>query len=161
MSSRMRNLDEIGIRQRPSAKFRHAPTAREVAEFERAFSVKLPSDYLSFLRYCNGGHPRLEFCPLDTNEFDRGVSANIFFFLNSSEKDQTENLWYEMKLHAASLCKELVPIADDGCGNLILLDCRTNPPSVNAEIHDSAKSGIVQVAPTFADFVDRLVEPRS
>ncbi len=159
MSSLMRNLDEIGIRQRPSVASRAAPTDLEIAEFERAFSLQLPAGYVSFLRYCNGAHPRLEFCPLGASDSNWGVCAGIFYFLNSSEKDQTENLWYESELHKALLGDGLVPIADDGCGNLIVLDCGESPPSVKTLIDDAASNGLTQVAPTFADFVDMLIEP--
>lgn len=155
----MRNLDEIGIRQRPSVGSRGAPTDLEIAEFERALSVQLPADYVNFLRFCNGGHPRLEFCPLGASDSNWGVCASIFYFLNSSEKDQTENLWYESELHKALLGDGLVPIADDGCGNLIVLDCGESPPSVKTLIDDTASNGLTQVAPTSADLVDMLTEP--
>lgn len=155
----MRNLDEIGIRQRPSVGSRAAPTDLEIADFERAFSLLLPADYVSFLLYCNGGHPRLEFCPSGASDSNWGVCAGTLYFLNSSEKDQTENLRYESELHKALLGDGLVPIPDDGCGNLIVLDCGESPPSVKTLIDDTASNGLTQVAPTSADLVDMLTEP--
>lgn len=153
----MRDLSEIGMRQRPSSGHRAAPTDAEIGAFESAFSVRLPRDYVAFLRYCNGGHPQLEFCPIPGQSDNFGVSASIFYFLNSSEKNSSENLWYETLLHQNELGAKQIPIADDGLGNQIVLDCSTAIPCVLALLHDSEVEKVV-VAPTFGEFVDRLSE---
>ena len=53
----------------------------------------------------------------------------------------------------------IVPIANDGCGNQIMLSFHQNPPTVELCIHDDGMR-IIHVADSFSQFIDSLcVDP--
>jgi len=79
----MRDLAELNINEGGEAVDRPVPTSDQITSVERIIGAKLPSSYLEFLKFANGGHPEL-----DSFEFnDEGVlqewSVDRFFHISS------------------------------------------------------------------------------
>jgi hypothetical protein len=155
----MRNLVELGMNEgpRPVAAgkliVRHPPTTQQISEFETAFHLRLPPDYIELLRFANGGHPRC--CSFTTHGIRDKVcwDVNLFFFLNDDTSALT-SLWRQTSEWHAHFATTEVPIADDPCSNVILLSYDTPVPNVKVYVLDGNR--YLDVARTFGEFVDSL-----
>src|SRR5262245_52633494 len=131
----MRDLRELNMNDGGLPVDRKPPSDNEIREFEMYFGVELPGDYVKFLRHSNGGHPELDaYVPLESTDSElEGVSH--FYYLDDDQQG-LEGLWGETKVWRDVLSPDIVPIADDGLGNQILLSFDQDPPSVKLCIHD-------------------------
>ena len=84
------------------------------------------------------------------------AAVSRFYSLNGDKKN-VEGLWKAAKVWQATLSKKVVPIADDGGGNQILLYYSGKSPSVKLCLHDSDFK-IIHVADSFSEFLDMLHE---
>ena len=87
----MRDLHELKMNEgkRPIAAgklvIRPAPTEEQIMRLESRYGVKLPIDYVSFLRFSNGGHPQLcAFLPKEASWPDICL-VNVFYHLDDDE----------------------------------------------------------------------------
>ncbi len=157
----MRNLSELKIDEgkRPVTAGRlvrrRPPTEKQIQAFQSRFCVELPDEYLMFLRFSNGGHPQVgTFAPREMG--DRGPwEVNIFYHLEDDETNLL-GLWTNTSALQKVLSLKVVPIADDPCGDQIVLSFDTNPPNVKLYIHDEMR--LIDVADSFSDFIDMLSE---
>lgn len=182
----MRDLTELGLEpyDRRAPAFR-PPTDAEVAAFESAFDVRLPDEYVRFLRSFNGGRrPRVSaFTTANgyTTEIDR------FCYLLPEDPKRLDrkhhpkgwefgNLWAETReLRAAvrrnlkldglddvrgQLTERVVPFAvDTGGASMFVFDLRTSAPGVCLAVA-SRGFALVPLADSFEAFIDSLQEFR-
>lgn len=159
----MRDVGELGIRwfdDPPPG----PPTGSELAAFEKKFGVKLPEDYLAFLRRANGGSPTLRRFNADGEEWsieefyrlapprlptreDVGLAADDEFDFG--------NLWHETEDLRERVGGRLVPIASDAFGNIFALDCRaSSAPVVVVDFGDNRRQR--HIADAFSEFLSLL-----
>jgi len=146
----MRRLNELNI---DSSKL-DGPNAHEIDDFENWFGVKLPLDYIGFLRFSNGGSPEVDTFVYRVGE-DEGEGAVSTFFSLTSDKDDTYGIWYCTGLIESVLGFKCVAIAENGGGDMIFLDMRDKPPSVKI-LYRSSGNSTPEIADTFEDFIDSL-----
>lgn len=152
--NRMRNLDELKLRQIADGGDHKPPSSELVTEFESAFDIVLPTDYIALLMYSNGGYPELDsVIPIGMNESGR-LSINRFYRLDENRCD-TEGLWRVMKVWKPILGHGLLPVASDGGGNQFVLDLRANACGVYFCIHDE-KFLLQHVSDSFGKLIDSL-----
>lgn len=150
----MRNLVELNINEGGKIVSRPYPSAAVIDEFQRHFGVVLPTDYLAFLHYSNGGHPELDsFVPIGEPE-GAFWSINRFYYLDDRIREQG-NLWRAAEEWQPVLGKQVVPIAHDGGGNQIFLDLKTDPPPVMVCTHNGGFR-LTAVATSFVNFLELL-----
>jgi hypothetical protein len=154
----MRNLSELNLNEGGVPVSRLAPSARVVAEFESQFGITLPTAYLEFLQYANGGHPELDSFEAADPPHSSRWSINRFYHLDD-DSNSPASLWMAMRRWRSILGKDALPFAADSGGNQYFLDLTREPPPVKICLHDE-EFAIVQLAPTFEAFIDRLsVDP--
>ena len=96
-------------------------TERIVAEFEREIGSALPPDYREFLLTVNGGHPS-RFC-FDCGEYAlESVDTLYGLPVKTGDVNQYSDLRQCRAATASFFPPSLLPIAEDGCGNCLLLD---------------------------------------
>lgn len=151
----MRDLKELNLNEGGKPVPWPRPTAEQVREFEERFGVRLPDEYLSLLRYSNGGHPEKDsFRPAGATE-DVLWGVNRFYHLTDDHTD-LEGLWRATEEWQSVIGKKLVPVANDAGGNQLVLAFDRHPPSVKICIHDE-NFRLLHVADTFGEFIDLLV----
>jgi hypothetical protein len=152
----MRDLRELNINDGGEPVTREQPRESQIQAFESRFHVKLPRDYLTLLRFSNGGHPEKNVFIPKGSANDAFWDVSRFYFLNDDKKS-FEGLWRATIEWQKAISESIVPIAQDGGGNQILLSFDSDPPNVKLCIHDE-ELRIVDVANTFGDFIDMLTE---
>jgi hypothetical protein len=134
-----------------------SPDQMLISEFEHHFHVTLPADYVKLLRYFNGGEQELSAVYRPDADVDPAWWINRFYYL-VREKAGLENLW-EASAHWRSILGPMaVPFAENGLGDQFFLDISTTPASVKIYYHEV--NAIVEIAPSFEQFIDRLERHR-
>jgi hypothetical protein len=153
----MRDLSQLNINERGKRVQRLPPSDEIINSFQSRLSAKLPENYVKLLRHSNGGHPELDSIePVDRPGTRWAV--NRFYFLDE-DKTSVGSLWSAVEKWRKILGEHALPFAADGGGNQFFLDLNMTPPSVKICIHDQ-NFAIVDLAPSFDEFVDRLsVDP--
>ena len=160
----MRSPSELGIRSYGKRRPYAAPSPENLHAFEERYSLRLPSDYVQFLRTVNGGAPTLD------RAGDLGV--NDFFGLGPAEPMTVSppeggwdhgNLWAETRVFRHFFAElgiptdSRVPIARDGGGGLWLIDCKTPAGAVDFVTMESRR--LRRCSESFAEFLDGF-QPR-
>lgn len=154
----MRDLDELNIRHF-GGPARPSPTLDQIAFVEDLVGVKLPSSYIELLRFSNGGWPEVQIFYDKTKGSCEEWSINHFFHI-SSNLDSSGNVVLEYRHRWSSAAREILPIANDGLGNLICLDLtESGKGQVIVWDHESPHFPIVEVADSFEEFIDSLMLP--
>lgn len=159
----MRDLMELGLKKygnRPFPPFSDA----QLREFEASFGVKLPADYISFLRFANGGTSRLSVYDDPAMEWGE---INDFYGLGRREGDEaaakegkweTGNLWGETRAFKIHLQQDrAVPFGRDGGGNRLFINFRQADCGVSRLIVATRKD--YRIAASFEEFIDMLRAP--
>ena len=76
----MRELTELSIKPIGNHRPFRFPTDDNIREFEKVFGVKLPDDYIQFLRFKNDGTPKMNFL-----NAGKGYTLNDFFGLGDPQ----------------------------------------------------------------------------
>jgi hypothetical protein len=148
----MRDLRELDIKDSEPLP---APSDPLVEAFESHFGYKLPVDYLTLLRFSNGGHPRLETCSVHVDGgADYVVGISHFFHLTEDRADR-EGLWWSLQEVRGILGPGQLPFADDGLGDLFVVDCAASPQRIGIAWHDE-RLRITWLAESFSAFIDSL-----
>jgi len=115
----MRDLGELNMNEGGRPVRRSPPTDFQISEFEVHFAVKLPGDYLTFLRQSNGGNPELG--AYQPKGLVQPVLCGVdrFYFLSDDHQD-LEGVWQATREWRTALGKNIVAIGSDGGGNQIL-----------------------------------------
>lgn len=146
----MRDLRELNINEGGRQVRRPVPTDALFARFESQTGCVMPVGLRQLLEHSNGGHPELDSPEGALGQF----SINRFFHLTTDDYG-SESLWYAVKHWQPILGRESLPFANDGGGNQFFLDLASKPPSVKLCLHDELMK-IVEIAPTFEDFINSL-----
>ena len=160
----MRDLTQLGFRRYGGRPF--PPFSDEMLHtFEAAFGVKLPDEYVQFLRFYNGG--TLAMSAYDDPAMGEG-EFNDFYGLGNRESDDKAaaagkweygNLWEETRIFRTYLLSGRgVPFAQDGGSNQLYLDFSDVGAPINRLIVATKKS--YPIATDFGTFVDMLHEYR-
>ncbi len=154
----MRDLNELNITH-PGRPIMPPPTPEQIAFVENLVGAKLPSSYVALLMFSNGGCPEVCIFYDRTEGSHKEWSIDHFFHI-TSDLDSTGNvvLYYRHRWPGAP--REILPIADNGFGDLICLDL-TEPgrDRVIVWVHDDPDLPIVEVADSFEEFIDSLTLP--
>jgi hypothetical protein len=92
----------------------------QIGSFEAAIGYRLPNDYRDFLLEFNGGEP---FAPVIRWGRDEPYSDSTIRYFFSITDNSTFSLAYKYAIYAGAnrVSKEMLPIAGDFGGNLVLL----------------------------------------
>jgi hypothetical protein len=151
----MRNLAELGMTLYGEPQRRRPPTDEEIRKLESALGARLPPAYLQFLRFANGGTPRLTI--FRTKGGESKGSASLFYCL-SEDEDSLDNIARALGNYrkAGGKPKQL-PIGEDGFGNMVVLDLENARDAVKLVLHDEHFEEVF-LADSFEDFIDGLTE---
>jgi len=104
-----------------------SPTSStQIALLEKKLNLKIPDEYKAHLLRHNGGR-----CTPNVFSFtERGEKANSsvewFLALYDGKSDNLEKTISMYKVTSKRLPSHIIPIADDGLGNLICISCGPN-----------------------------------
>lgn len=116
-------------------------SAEDIAQLERGIRRCLPASYVQFVAVNDGATPASNIINIADNQ---NASINRFIPVAQICKEKSQ---------AKISDSHLIPIAEDGCGNLFLLNVETE--RVYFWDHESADPPI-PVAESFADFLARM-----
>jgi hypothetical protein len=141
----MRDLSELGMFDncrdpRPSV------TPELIAKFEEDFGVRLPDDYITFLRFSNGGCPDLD--------YSQDYSIDSFYEMTGDGVDR-DKMWSSKRQLNWLLPGKDIPIARDGMGGIFFIDCARDPAPVLFISLDNTND-VVSIADSFGEFIDQL-----
>jgi hypothetical protein len=151
----MRDLSELNINEGGRPVSRPPPTPEDISRIEELVGAKLPSEYVAFLIFSNGGHPELDV--IAVNGAPRwGVDR--FFHVSSDAGSALNIFWNYHAFRRTGIDKSVLPIAANGGGDLFCLDLsEAGDGKVILWIHDVPGGKIVQVADSFEELIDRLI----
>lgn len=144
-----------------------SPSAARIAEVERDFSVRFPSDYVDMLHTANGAKPAKPVIPIEPH---RPVIETFFAVLDEPECD-TVNGWRDVTVVASQvdtrltdsrdrLGLDVIPIAALFGGDLLCLDLRIEGSQSisiwNHEASDDFKADLTPIASSITDLLSRL-----
>ena len=150
----MRDLSELNINERGRPVVRPAPSDATIDAFQHRFGLVLPAEYLTLLRFANGGHPELDSIEPAGRPGASRHAVNRFYHL-SEDTDSASSLWAAMEAWRPILGVSALPFASDSGGNQFFLDVDTHPASVKLCLHDE-DFRVVDIASSFDVFINRL-----
>ena len=95
--------------------------SNEIEIVESKLNVNLPSDYKKFILKNNGGHPIKDCFPFLDNKMNKSGCIAWFYAMYDGEYSNFIKEYYTYKVFRQRLPSDLIPIADDPCGNLVCL----------------------------------------
>jgi hypothetical protein len=151
----MRDLKELNINEGGKPVTRARPTADQIAYIENLVGVKLPASYITLLMFSNGGHPQLDTFYFKAEGSLQEWGIGVFFHI-SWDFESPENIVWNYARRWSGADKGILPIADDGVGNLVCLDL-TNAGNqrVVLWVHDPGPK-LLSVAGSIEEFIDGL-----
>jgi hypothetical protein len=153
---RMRDLNELNINEGGRPVTRPQPTPEQLAFVENLVGAKLPRSYVAFLMFSNGGGPEVDTFYFEAEGVRYEWGINEFFHI-SSDHASTESVVWNYTHRWSGAQREVLPIADDGVGNLICLDLsETGNEKVVLWVHDPVQP-LLSVADSFETLIDSLV----
>jgi len=154
----MRDLNELNINEGGKPVTRPQPTSDQLSLVEKLVGTKLAESYVTFLMFSNGGCPELDtFYYLASDGSRQEWGVDVFFHI-SSDINSTENIVWNYKHRWRGAPKEILPVADDGGGNLICLDLtKTGGDKVVLWVHDVPGQPLLPIADSFEEFIDLLM----
>ena len=150
----MRDLAEINLNDGGRPVTRPAPTSAEIAAVEDLIGRRLPSDYLAALAHSNGGHPELDTFPVTLGGVEQTWSLDTLFHLGP-DVDSSDNVIGAYRRRPRDWPPEIVPIGDDGGGDLLALDLTdAGSGRVVLWVHDEPGAALAQVANSVESLID-------
>lgn len=126
-----------------------------IKALETHFGVTLPRDYRGCLELFHGAYPRIQEFEFEDSEGD--PITGCLGVLLSADRDEGDNIYEAHEDMDSSKHPKIIPIADDGGGNLLCLDFRKGPkPSVLYFFFEEGE--FVPVAASFGAFLELLEE---
>ncbi|MGC5700627.1 SMI1/KNR4 family protein [Pseudomonas sp. NFXW11] len=147
----MRDIAELSIYYQNFVVEREIPSLEQLAEFQARHGIKLPDDYVAFIRSINGGIPTLNFF---TNEECEFVVETFHHLSLIDDQDDCYNISIASAWPSEDLGRTLIAIAGDGSGDQLVFDLSLGP-QVRLWRHDDGQQPVI-IAASFADFIDRL-----
>jgi cell wall assembly regulator SMI1 len=133
-------------------------TSEELARVQAQLGVFLPADYSDLvMKHDGASNPR-------ESEFayaDRGrTRIGNFGALLSVRQVRGENVFATLNDLGEQLPQGIIPVVATGSGDFICFDYRAGKPSVVYFAHERVgEDAILQLAPTFGEFLDSLRAP--
>lgn len=156
--TQMRDLNELNINEGGKPVTRPQPTSDQISFVESLIGVKLPASYTEFLTFSNGGHPELDTFYFEIEGLQDEWNVNYFFCISSNPNAYGDVVW-NYKRYQTMIPEKVLPIADDGSGNLICLDlAKPKKESVVLWVHDAFEHQLRLVADSFEEFIDSLAK---
>jgi hypothetical protein len=91
-----------------------------LGSIEQAYNITLPKDYRDFLLVFNGGKPiESEFSLKDSSN-----SSLVAGFFGITDSKDYNLLFHYVVIYTGRIPSNTIPIADDQCGNIILLSVK-------------------------------------
>lgn len=146
-------------------------THAQIQKAETIIGAELPDEYKQYLLSHKGGHPEPDGFKIQwgNQEWTEGNDINSIAWFFAIHDGESENFIDYYETHHDRIPKGTVPIARDGCSNLILLAISgSNKGKVffwqreyevdfeNGEVPDYRNIGFV--ANSFREFIDSLFE---
>jgi len=153
----MRNLREINLNEGGTFVNRLPPTSEQITFVENLIEAKLPAPYLELLQFSNGGHPELDTFYYKSNDIQQHWNIDKFFHISFDTNDMYDVVWnYNHRWNNAN--KHIVPIAQNGGGDLFCLDLSENGKGrIIVWIHDDPEISLLEVANSFEALIDELI----
>lgn len=135
------------------------PSQQDIKLFEKRIGCNLPFDYKNFIRKYGNGEPELNHF-IDNND----ISVRSFLSIIDNDKySVVETLIRINAMDESRIPANYIPIADDGSGNLIMLDIKVG--SIWFWDHElevdnpetSANGPYLKISDNFSQFVESLV----
>src|SRR5665213_632955 len=143
-----------------------ATSPQEIDAVEARLGIELPAEYRAWLFRFNGGQPKP-----GTFHFkgvaEHSESVAWFFAVYDGEYNNFETEYWAFKMQARRLPDALVPIADDGLGNIVCLAI-TGPDvgkiffwdhELESDTGTPTYDNCRLVADSFGEFIDMLGSP--
>ncbi len=116
---------------------------------------KLPSDYITFLKQVNGGHPEVgSFYPLGNDRENNIFDVDWFYSVDNPNVKTLEDAFSAWGNIIGRSC---LPIGRDGGDNQIYLSLDHTTSSVWLYLHDENCKKI-KLADSFTQFIDGLIQ---
>lgn len=127
---------------------------KQVREVEQAIGWRLPEDYLTVVRVNQGRFPK-------PNAFDLadGDGSAINYLLAFEGGISTSILARMAMMEDAlppDIVRYIVPFANDGGGNVLCFDYRTDPENPAVVFWDHEGGPMQTIASSFTDLIDKL-----
>jgi hypothetical protein len=152
----MRDFKELNINEGGKPVTRPQPTPAQIAYVEKLVGAKLPPSYIALLMFSNGGHPELDTFYFEAEGSRQEWAVDTFFHI-SSDPESTESVVRKYRHRWKGAPRQVLPIAEDGGGNLICLDLTDSQGNkVVLWVHDVLGQPILHVAGSFEEFIDLL-----
>jgi hypothetical protein len=155
----MRDLHELQMHRHGEPVITPPPTDRQLALVEQLIGVQLPIDYVSFLRFSNGGRPMLDTFYIEREGNSEPWTIDHFFSITSDSlatSDTDEVVWQYSSLQP-DIPRACLPIASDAFGDILSLDLtREGKGSVIFWVHDEEDWPLFEVAGSFGELIDSL-----
>jgi hypothetical protein len=152
----MRDLSEININDGSGRRVEKAgPTARQVAQVEELVGARLPTDYLAFLSYSNGGAVEVDAFEVEVLGTSHEWNIDRFFHI-SRDTGTWDSVVHNYMHRWPAAPRAVLPIATDGGGNLVCLDLRGGRHDIVLWAHDEPSWPLLHVADSFGHFIDSL-----
>ena len=128
-------------------------TEKMILNAEKALQVVFPADYRACVRENHGGAPEpSDFTFIGANGQQVASQLSLLLTLDPREDENVLSTVTDMTADGR-LPAGLIPIINDGSGNLICLDYRSGQPKV---AYLSLESEIVPIADSFGEFLGKL-----
>ena len=128
-------------------------TEKMIVNAERALQVVFPADYRDCIRENHGGAPEPSgFSFVAANGHQMSSQVSLLLTLDPREDENVLSTVTDLTVEER-LPTGLIPIINDGGGNLVCLDYREGEPKV---VYLSLESEIVPLADNFTEFVGKL-----
>jgi SMI1-KNR4 cell-wall/A nuclease of the HNH/ENDO VII superfamily with conserved WHH len=154
---------KLGASPTPLRRFLHAVSSSKLNRMEELFETEFPPAYRNFIEKWNGGIPRVY--GFQTEAPSDEVLDCFLGIGSGSGKDQPHDLMAFLNEYADRLPENLLPIAYDAFGNLILLGLAEENPGVwfwDHELEPEPESHEVEnvwrAAPSFEAFLRSFFE---
>ena len=135
---------------------------KELKKFEKSHELSLPKSYRNFLKKNNGGQPFPNTFWINKGSDASGIQE--FFGLHSGPEWLSLSQFRDSRL---GIPKNLLPIADDGTGNLVCLKIsgidKDSIYFIDHETHPytkkpNSRTGIKKIANSFDELLEKLGE---
>jgi len=149
----------IGI-MKISDKLGASASLNEIISFEIKYNFKLPDDYRNFLKNFNGGRPEKNYRVFTYYKQDGSKSNSLVDWFNGLIDGLHYSLEEDIDIYEGRIPEDMLPIASDPFGNLVLLGVGANNGiwfwDHEIEPFDTGSDGIYKVTDNFESFVNML-----
>lgn len=124
----------------------------QLDKFNNKLSIKLPEDYVIFLKEYNGGQPEDNIVKLD---FDKSSSFIITTFFGIETEEDIDDIQWHMKILEDRIPKGYIPIAGTEGGDIICMNLNSEGWGyIYLWVHE--EESIIRFAHSFNEFIEMI-----